>query len=118
MIPFGPTVHVLNVTLRDVKPAVWRRIVVKSETPLPKLARMLESAMGWEGYHLRYPLCLDGKRACPPDDCGGTTGYEELLQVLADPSDPGHEHMVSRAPEGFDPEEFDLVGANRRLRSP
>ena len=46
VIPFGPTVHVLKVTLRDVKPAVWRRIVVLSETPLPKFARMLEKAMG------------------------------------------------------------------------
>lgn len=183
MIPFGPTVHVLTVTLRDVKPVVWRRIVVKSQTPLPKVARTLAAAMGWAGYHLhmfdvggvlfgepdedadcvideryatvkhvlpreksklrwdydfgdgwehdvvveaiespqegkRYPLCLDGKRACPPEDCGGVTGYEELLQVLADPSVPEHQHMVSWAPNGFDPAGFDLVAANGRLRSP
>ena len=26
----------------------------------------------------KYPLCLDGKRACPPEDCGGVWGYADL----------------------------------------
>lgn len=52
MIPFGPTVHTLRVSLRDVEPQVWRRVVVGSDTPLPKLKRVLERAMRWEGYHL------------------------------------------------------------------
>ena len=33
-------------------PAVWRRFVVPSEAKLPKFNRMLETVMGWEGYHL------------------------------------------------------------------
>ena len=64
-----------------------------------------------------YPLCIDGKRACPPEDCGGASGYDELLRVLADPNDGEHDHMVSWAPDGFDPAAFDLVSANRRLRT-
>lgn len=181
MIPFGPTVHVLRVSLRDVEPAVRRRFVVSSEMPLPKLNQALERVMGWEGHHLhvfdvsgilfgepdeeadyvisekaatvkhvlprvgaslrwdydfgdgwehdvvveaiespghgkRYPMCLDGARACPPEDCGGVGGYERLLAVLADSTDPEHENMVEWAPDGFDPEVFDVVAANRRLR--
>lgn len=181
MIPFGPTVHTLKVTLRDVKPAVWRRIAVRSETPLPKFAGVLEKAMGWGGYHLhmfdvggvlfgerdedadyvideraatvhhvlpalksklrwdydfgdgwehdvvveaidspqdlqRYPVCLDGKRACPPDDCGGPSGYQHMLSVLADPGAPEHADTVSWMPNGFDANAFDVAAVNRRLR--
>ncbi|MGZ8734960.1 MAG: plasmid pRiA4b ORF-3 family protein [Acidimicrobiia bacterium] len=66
----------------------------------------------------RYPLGLGGKRASPPEDCGGVADYEEPLRVLADPNDPEREHRGSWAPDGFDPAVFDLLAANRRLRSP
>ena len=36
----------------------------------------------------RYPLCLAGRRACPPEDCGGVWGYQELLAILANPAQP------------------------------
>jgi hypothetical protein len=32
-----------------------------------------------------YPKCVDGERACPPEDCGGVDGYERLLKIIADP---------------------------------
>lgn len=41
-----------------------------------------------------YPRCIDGKRACPPEDCGGVPGYYRLLEVLADPHDEEHAEMV------------------------
>lgn len=28
------------------------------------------------------PLCLDGKGACPPEDCGGIWGHEELKEEM------------------------------------
>ena len=65
----------------------------------------------------KYPVVLDGERSCPPEDVGGPGGYEELLRVLNDLTDEEHEHMVSWAPEGFDPAAFDLVAANRRMRA-
>ena len=64
----------------------------------------------------RVPVCLDGARACPPEDCGGTGGYEELLLTLADPDDEDHDDMLEWVGGGFDPEAFDRKAVNERLR--
>ncbi len=32
----------------------------------------------------KYPSCLYGERACPPEDCGGISGYYNLLDILQD----------------------------------
>jgi hypothetical protein len=63
---------------------------------------------------VQYPVCPAGKRACPPEDCGGVWGYEALLEALADPDHPDHEDMVEWAGQ-IDPEAFDLQAANKRL---
>ena len=68
-----------------------------------------------------YPCCLDGGGACPPEDCGGPPGYQQLRAVLADPTDAEHLDMVawlglSRAAE-FDAGAFDVGEVNQRLRS-
>ncbi|MGH9185828.1 MAG: plasmid pRiA4b ORF-3 family protein [Acidimicrobiales bacterium] len=34
------------------------------------------------------PACVDRRRACPPEDCGGTWAYRELLAILVDPTHP------------------------------
>lgn len=65
-----------------------------------------------EGYLFRepgvkYPLCIDGARACPPEDCGGSPGYVSLLEILADPANNEHEDMKRWAGEDWDPEKFD-----------
>jgi hypothetical protein len=64
----------------------------------------------------RYPMCLDGKRACPPEDCGGASGYIRLLEALSDPKHPEHDELAEWAPKGFDPEAFDVIATNKRLR--
>lgn len=178
------TVHQLKVTLRLVKPPVWRRVVVRSDLSLGELTPILEGAMGWLGGHLHafdvdgtwygtpdpdwpsddldenryrlrdvlpavgdkmrwdydfgdgwehnvvvekivqaepgveYPLCLAGKRACPPEDCGGPTGYARLLEVLADRSHPEHDELREWAPNRFDPDCFDVEETSLEMRSP
>ena len=64
-----------------------------------------------------YPVCVKGKRACPPEDCGGIWGYQELLEAVKDPDHPQHGDMLEWVDEEFDPEEFDLDAVNRELRS-
>jgi hypothetical protein len=63
----------------------------------------------------RYPLCLEGERACPPEDVGGIDGYQEYLAALADPKHEEHQSWMEwRGP--FDPEKFDAEAATRAMR--
>ena len=61
------------------------------------------------------PSCLGGARACPPEDCGGPGGYQELLGILADPAHPEHDERREWVGEDFDPESFDVASVNARL---
>ena len=174
----------LKVTLRGIRPPIWRRIQVTGDTTLHQLHRILQTTMGWYGGHLHefdvfgtpygdpamledgvvldekkvrldrlvseekerfhylydfgdsweheilvekiippekgttYPVCLTGKRACPPEDCGGPWGYEELLEALKDPSHEDHEEMQEWVDEDFDPNRFDAEEINSRLNPP
>lgn len=183
-----PTVHRLKVTLKGVRPPIWRRIEVRSDTTLDRLAAILEAAMGWEGYHLHgfeigdasyqeptpfddfpfgrrpldeskhrlgevlalvgekgrwdydfgdswehdvmveavepadpagsYPRCVTGRRACPPEDCGGTWGYANLLEAVADPRHPQHAELTEWLPLGFDSEHFEAEEMTEAMQSP
>jgi hypothetical protein len=65
---------------------------------------------------VRYPRCTAGRRARPPEDCGGPPGYERLLEVLRDPKHAEHEEMREWIGGEFDPEVFDLDEANETLK--
>jgi hypothetical protein len=173
----------LNIELQDVRPKVWRSVMVKSSVRLPKLNMILLKAMGWKGYHLhefefadgRYgdidmefpddelldqttvtlskalgysesftwiydfgdewvhnikvertenipadiapnlPVCLAGAGACPPEDVGGTHGYEEFLEAIAKPDHPEHENMKTWIGRPFDPASFNTREVQDRL---
>lgn len=58
---------------------------------------------------LKYPRCLGGARACPPEDCGDTHGYACLCGILKDLSrtDEDAEELLNWLDDDFDPEVFD-----------
>lgn len=62
------------------------------------------------------PACVDGRRACPPEDCGGTWGYGELLDILANPGHPEHAERRAWVGHRFDPEAFDSSEFEVNLR--
>lgn len=64
----------------------------------------------------RYPYCFTGKGACPPEDCGGPHGYQNLLETLCDPAHEDHEAMRKWLGGDFDPEAFDIDQVNAGLR--
>ncbi|MEO1742972.1 MAG: plasmid pRiA4b ORF-3 family protein [Cyanobacteria bacterium J06629_9] len=63
-----------------------------------------------------YPICIKAKRACPPEDCGGTWGYENFLEAIQDAQHPEHTEMLEWVGGTFDPEETDLDGINQELK--
>lgn len=177
-------IYQIKVALDNIRPPIWRRILVPGNTTLLKLHDILQIVMGWEDYHLhmftiegliygnpaddeygdlgtineashklrqvihyegqrfsyeydfgdswdhtllvekilspqagvRYPICLKGKRACPPEDVGGVWGYENFLEAIRDPSHDEHEEYLEWVGGEFDPEAFDLDEINSRLR--
>jgi len=176
----GDTVHQLKITLLEVDPPIWRRVLVPSPITLGDLNFILQAAMGWTNSHLhqitiggvdysdpqfemddvvdefavtlaevapaegfrfnllydfgddwdhevvvekilprksgqRLPCCLAGERSCPPEDCGGPLGYQELLEAIEDPKHEEHEAMLELFGGSFDPEAFDLNGMNKHL---
>ncbi len=172
----------LRISLVDVTPTIWRRLLVPGEIKLSKLHTIFQAAMGWEDYHLhsfeidgerygtpyaeqdddidevneetvvfsevvsdrtrffyeydfgdswrhevvvesidpiptilKFAVCIDGQRACPPEDCGGITGYRDLLEAIRDPGHENASEEVSWAGR-FDPEFFDLALINAAMQ--
>jgi Plasmid pRiA4b ORF-3-like protein len=62
-----------------------------------------------------YPICVKGKRVCPPEDCGGPWGYAELLEILANPRHPEYKSRREWLIGDFDAELFDLEDVNEAL---
>jgi hypothetical protein len=65
---------------------------------------------------VRYPRCVTGQGACPPEDVGGPWGYEEFQVALRDPSHPEHAERLDWVGGPFDPHRFDLDDADRALQ--
>jgi Plasmid pRiA4b ORF-3-like protein len=62
-----------------------------------------------------YPICVTGKRHCPPEDCGGVWGYADFVEAMANPKHPEHKNMKEWYGEDFDAEAFDLDEVNQML---
>ena len=182
-------VYQLRVVLRGISPLIWRRLLLRSDATLADLHEVLQTAFGWEDYHLHrfairgkeyglfrsgglcfsndarnvrlsdvgfrrhekfiyeydfgdlwihdarveailpfdakkhYPCCTGGKRAGPPEDCGGPMAYMEQLvdyryiaaggdlEEFCDYEDEELEYL-----KGYDPERFDRRQLNNALR--
>ena len=72
----------------------------------------IDDALDEEGPKL---ACLDGARACPPEDCGGVDGYHHLLEILFDPTHEEFEDSRQWVGPAFEPERFDLRSVNLQL---
>jgi hypothetical protein len=74
----------------------------------------VEKILSQEG--IRYPWCLKGKRACPPEDVGGVWGYQDFLEAIRNPDHEEHDEYLTWVGGEFDSEAFNLQKVNDRLR--
>ncbi len=102
-----------RVRLRDVAPA--ERAKIRYE---------YDFGDGWEhdivvekivDEPVQQVVLLAGRRACPPEDCGGIPGYYHLLDVLSDPTHDEFEHLSTWVGGDFAPDELDIDGINDLL---
>lgn len=64
----------------------------------------------------QYPKCIEGERACPPEDCGGSWGYEEMMEIRENKKHPRYKELILNwLGEDYDPEKFDLDEVNKKL---
>lgn len=64
----------------------------------------------------KHPVCLKGKRACPPEDCGGVWGYYRILEIMENPQHPDYDDTMEWIGEDFLPDYFNLDLINAALK--
>lgn len=63
----------------------------------------------------KYPRCIDGERACPPEDVGGVYGFSDYVEAITDPNHREYRELLEwNGP--FDPAQFDAAKATRRMK--
>ncbi len=61
------------------------------------------------------PYVIAGKRACPPEDCGGVQGYQNILHVLAKTRRNAEDKELLEWLGDYDPEAFDVDELNENF---
>jgi Plasmid pRiA4b ORF-3-like protein len=64
---------------------------------------------------VHYPVCMEGARACPPEDVGAMPGYEDFLKAIRNKRHPEHKELLAWIGGHFDPEAFDPEAINLAL---
>lgn len=65
-----------------------------------------------------YPLCTDGARNSPFEECGNPEGYVAFLELLNDKSNPERAQLIEDIGGEFDPEAFDPEDINEEFSDP
>lgn len=64
----------------------------------------------------KYPVCLEGARACPPDDCGGVWGYADFLKAIHNKNHEQHDEMLEWTGGRFDSEDFVPAATTKAMK--
>jgi hypothetical protein len=64
----------------------------------------------------QIPKCVEGERNCPPEDCGGIGGYENLLETISNPKNEEYEEIINWLGAKYDPDYFNRDKINKNHR--
>ena len=64
----------------------------------------------------KYPLCVEGERACPPEDVGGVWGYVDFVEAITDPEHEQYHELRNWLGRNFDPEAFSAAATTREMK--
>ena len=112
-----PPVNSLRTKLSKIVPKDGKRFTIQYEYDF---GDCWEHEILFEGFpppekNVRYPLCIEGERACPPEDVGGVPGYEEYLKAISNTKHKRHKEFLGwRGP--FDPDKFDAKAATKEMQ--
>jgi hypothetical protein len=67
--------------------------------------------------NIKYPICMGGEMACPPEDCGGIHSYYNYLKILKDKKHKEYKELKIWMGRNFDANKFDKEAVNRKLRN-
>jgi len=113
MMGFGrETLSEKRYTVAELAPAVKRSFVYEYDFGDDWQHKIVLEKILPPDPKFKHPVCLAGANACPPEDCGGISGYYNLLEILANPGHPEHESMKDWLGYDFDATRFDLEFAN------
>ena len=104
-----------KVMLSELAPAVKSKFVYEYDfgDGWEHLIEVVKIGPPAEG--VKCPVCIAGKLACPPEDCGGIWGYYDMLEVLKNPKHQDYKDIREWMPPGFKPECFNLEAINAEL---
>jgi hypothetical protein len=113
---FFPVIDYRAVCLNQIAPKVKDRFVYLYDFGDSWEHDIVVEAILPPERQVQYPRCLDGQRACPPEDVGGVWGYADFVKAIRNPRHPEHDEMLEWVGGKFDPEKFDLRGVNGMLQ--
>ena len=113
----------------DSRPAARAKLATVLRTPRARFSYLYDFGDCWkhtivvekilaENRKGIHAACLAGRRACPPEDCGGVPSYVELVEAVRNPGHLEHKAWLDWVGGEFDPEAFDLNAVNRALGLP
>lgn len=66
---------------------------------------------------LEYPVCLAGEINCSPEDCGGISGFANILEILKNPDHEEYDSYIVWLGGKFNHTYFNIRKVNKLLRS-